>query len=83
MSADVPNSSLPGDLSFAAASHLPVQEQGQTLEIPGGRRLLLVIMAPFTAVMINTLHPGYSPQEVKLSTWGGAKETLGKKAHCN
>lgn len=43
----------------------------------------IVIMAPSTSVVINTLHPGESPGEVKLSTWGGAKELLGKKIYCH
>lgn len=44
---------------------------------------IIVIIAPSTTVVINTLHPGYSLWEVKLFTWGGAKDILGKKVHCH
>lgn len=75
MSARVSNPSLPGPLSWAAASPLLVQEQSRC-----GMVLLLYLG---TDLGDKSLRPGYSPQEAKLSTWGGAKKILGKKVHCN
>ena len=50
---------------------------------PGQRDGFSIVMRAFLNRGDKCRHPGYSPQEVKLSTWGGAKEILGKKVDCN
>lgn len=57
---ELTNPSLPMDLSVPTSS--PAGD-------PGGREGFIIVM-----MVINTLHPGYSPREAKLCVWGGTKK---------